>query len=145
MYLVILNYYTPSNPLLLLSVINDLFFFFFYLFFIFKGSTVIKATENSRDWYFEKNKLEMKFAVIVPLLFIAVVQSISARKGTTRRRWEIFAWLVARLTVYSTNCLFLDSCAPIAYARGIEVAIPTSVSVFCLFVLFCCCCCLFTI
>lgn len=82
-YIMILNYYTPSNPLLPLSVINDLFS---YLFFIFKGSTVIKATENSRDWYFEKKTLEMKFALIFPVLFIAVVQSISARKGTTRRR-----------------------------------------------------------
>ena len=55
LYIEILNYYTPSNPLLPLSVINDLFS---YLFFIFKGSTVIKATENSRDWYFEKKTLE---------------------------------------------------------------------------------------
>lgn len=30
-YIVILNYYTPSNPLLPLSVINDLFSYLFFL------------------------------------------------------------------------------------------------------------------
>ena len=44
----------------------------------------------------------------------------------------------SEINIYSTNCPVRDSCVPIAYARGIEVAIPTSVSVFFFFVcLFC--------